>query len=267
MTGLTTATAIPFAPAAISPTTVPAPPIVSISHTITPTSQSPASLSTASSLDTAPNLSATSGSNAPSNTYGPLAADPADDNISTVPETIATVSVDQVTDLRAAEIRFQYDPSAIQLEKQDIQAGDAWGDQAAVLSNIDTETGIVTAFVFSVEPIENTEGDLIDIHLPSPPDFASSASPKIELQEVRLNEEEVTFNKVAPAPHRSAIAPIAPAAIASPVMPPVHSRPHRFDENFIGPIRPEYVDSALQDPHFLAHPQTYFKQRFTASRP
>ncbi|MFG0256016.1 MAG: cohesin domain-containing protein [Rhodopirellula sp. JB053] len=274
MAGHTTATAIPFAPAAVSPPTTPlssitppvpsitppVPSIVSISHTIDPTAQSPASRDTSSGFDTSPSPSPLS------HTYGPRAADPAND-IPTATETIATVSVDKATDLRAAEIRFQYDPSALQLEKQDIQAGDAWGDQAAVLSNIDTETGIVTAFVFSVEPIENAEGDLIDIHLLSPPAFASNALPKIELQDVRINEQEVTFDEVALASHRSAIAPIVPAAIASPVMPPIHLRRHRFDENFIGPIRPEYVDSALQDPHFLAHPQTYFKQRYTASKP
>ncbi|MBB3204355.1 hypothetical protein FHS27_000119 [Rhodopirellula rubra] len=165
---------------------------------------------------------------------GPVATSPTLD-------TVAAVYAEEAPNLRAAEIRFQYDPEVLQIQTQDIHAGDIWNDKASVLANVDESAGIVTAFVFSVEPINNSQGDLININLHSAQTNACLFAPTIDLQEVRLNEGEITLN------NPPVVGPDATDGFAARSSSETSPRRRRFDESFIGPIHPEHVDSIMHD--------------------
>ncbi|MCM2369954.1 cohesin domain-containing protein [Rhodopirellula sp. ICT_H3.1] len=141
--------------------------------------------------------------------------------------------------LRAAEIRFQFDPAELQIQQEDIRPGEIWNDKASVIANVDEASGTVTAFVFSLQPIDSSDGNLLDIQVQSTSNSSCLTSPNIDLQAVRLNEGAIeleTAPVAGPDPTDQFVAPV-PAS--------ENPQPRKRDEGFIGPLRAEHVDMVM----------------------
>lgn len=106
-------------------------------------------------------------------------------------ESTASVEVSDAGELRSAEIRFDYDPQKVQIQKDDIRPGSAWNNQAALIANVDEEAGSVHAFIFSTRPINAQTGNLIDVDLDPAPESLCSPELELDLRSVRLNEGEI----------------------------------------------------------------------------
>ncbi|MEO9590431.1 fibrinogen-binding protein [Rhodopirellula bahusiensis] len=161
-------------------------------------------------------------------------------------ESVASIRVEDAHNLRAAEIRFEFDPNLVRIEKEDIRAGAIWNDRASIIANVDDSTGTVVAYVFSTQPILGSDGSLLDIQLDQSRHEACLTPTKLDLQQVRLNEGTIELESepvVGPDPTDHA-GPF-PARSTDLFQPP-ETKP------FIGPVLPDhlkagYVDSVMND--------------------
>lgn len=105
------------------------------------------------------------------------------------------VQVQDAPGLRAAEIHLQYDPATTKIDADGITAGSVWGNQAAVVANIDEVLGSVIAFVFSTNPAPQSSGTLIqvDVKPATAAGLATTRNPTLDLQKVQLNEGDLTL--------------------------------------------------------------------------
>lgn len=106
-------------------------------------------------------------------------------------ETVASIRVEDAPALRAAEIRFEFDPRFLRIEKEDIRPGAIWDNRAALIANVDQEAGTVVAYVFSTQPVLASDGNLLDIELDQIRHATCLTPSRLDLQHVRLNEGKI----------------------------------------------------------------------------
>ncbi|MFG0263764.1 MAG: cohesin domain-containing protein [Rhodopirellula sp. JB055] len=164
-----------------------------------------------------------------------------------VPQTsAASIQVEDAPNLRAAEIRFEFDPTQVRIEKEDIRPGAIWDNKAALIANVDEETGSVVAYVFATQPILGSDGNLLDIEVDQSRNAACLTPAKLDLQHVRLNEGTIELESepvVGPdATDHSAMR----SSRSTELFAPPESKP------FIGPVLPDHlkpnqVDAAINE--------------------
>ncbi|WDQ16166.1 cohesin domain-containing protein [Rhodopirellula sp. P2] len=161
-------------------------------------------------------------------------------------ESVASIRVEDAPALRAAEIRFEFNPKLVQIEQEDIRPGAIWDNKAALIANVDQENGIVVAYVFSTQPMAARDGNLLDIELDPARNAACLTPPKLDLQQVRLNEGTIELESepvVGPDPTDRAV---MQSARSTDMFAPPENKP------FIGPVlpdhlKPSHVDTVLND--------------------
>jgi hypothetical protein len=93
--------------------------------------------------------------------------------------------------VRAAEVRIQFDPLAVQPDLSTIKAGDAWNGKASVVANVDEVAGTLVAFLFTTRPITG-QGNLLELEFKSAVSDEVGVSPaSIGIEQVRLNEGQI----------------------------------------------------------------------------
>lgn len=105
------------------------------------------------------------------------------------------VNIDDATGVRAAEIRIEYDPALLDVQRKDIVAGSAWAGTAVAMSNVDEQAGVIVVYVFSAENLAGGAGSVIDVSFT----IRSDAPPSrlvIDLAKVRLNEGQIELSTV-----------------------------------------------------------------------
>ncbi len=103
----------------------------------------------------------------------------------------APIQVTGAENLRAAEVRIQFDPQKVTTDVSRIHGGKLWDGRAAVIANVDQESGTIVAFLYSANPVKEGDGDLLDIHFVAKSDTSSGEPIEIDVQEVRLNEGQI----------------------------------------------------------------------------
>lgn len=101
--------------------------------------------------------------------------------------------------VRAAEVRIQFDPAKVSPQATDFLPGPAWQGKGAIVTNVDATEGTVTAFLFSIEPIDSASGDLIDIRLPMGPALPDDTTPAYAIESITVDEGQKAID---PAEHR-----------------------------------------------------------------
>ncbi|OYP39076.1 cohesin domain-containing protein [Rhodopirellula sp. MGV] len=99
--------------------------------------------------------------------------------------------IEDAEGVRAAEIRLQYDPSVLSTDELQIRSGSVWNGNASVVVNVNEEEGSIIAFVFSAEPIEQADGDLLEVDFALASARAKRKPISIDLQKVELNEGRI----------------------------------------------------------------------------
>ncbi len=120
------------------------------------------------------------------------------------PPALATTNMDASNSLsgegvRAAEVRIQFDPEKVSPQATDFLPGPAWQGKGAIVTNVDSNEGTVTAFLFSIEPINAASGDLIDIRLPMGPTLRDETIPAYAIESITVDEGQKSID---PAEHR-----------------------------------------------------------------
>ncbi len=64
------------------------------------------------------------------------------------------------------------------------------------MTNVDSNEGTVTAFLFSIEPINAASGDLIDIRLPLGPALPNETIPAFAIESITVDEGQKTVDPV-----------------------------------------------------------------------
>ncbi|WP_372724180.1 cohesin domain-containing protein [Novipirellula sp.] len=113
--------------------------------------------------------------------------------ISAAVEVSTPVEVSGAQGVRAAEVRIQFDPAEVTTDATRIQAGSVWNGRGTVIANVDEHAGTIVAFVYSTKPVAHDEGGLIDIGFAVKQDRPSPKPIEIDLQQVRLNEGQISL--------------------------------------------------------------------------
>lgn len=159
---------------------------------------------------------------------------------------VASIQVEDAPNLRAAEIRFEFDPKSVRIEKEDIRPGAIWDNKAALIANVDEQTGTVVAYVFSTQPILGSDGNLLDIEIDQLRNAACLTPAKLDLQHVRLNEGTIELESEPiegpdPTDHS-----VMRSSRSTDMFAPPETKP------FIGPVlpdhlKPNHVDTVVND--------------------
>jgi hypothetical protein len=159
---------------------------------------------------------------------------------------VASIQVEDASNLRAAEIRFEFDPKSVRIEKEDIRPGAIWDNKAALIANVDEQTGTVVAYVFSTQPILGSDGNLLDIEIDQLRNAACLTPAKLDLQHVRLNEGTIELESEPiegpdPTDHS-----VMRSSRSTDMFAPPETKP------FIGPVlpdhlKPNHVDTVMND--------------------
>ncbi len=103
---------------------------------------------------------------------------------------------DETSGVRAAEVRIQFDPEKVMPAPTDFLPGPAWQGKGAIVANVDPSQGTVTAFLFSVEPIDATKGELIDIRLAPASDAVEPVGPAFAIESITVDEGQRLLDPV-----------------------------------------------------------------------
>ncbi|GAA5508311.1 cohesin domain-containing protein [Novipirellula caenicola] len=108
-------------------------------------------------------------------------------------EVSTPIEVSGAQGVRAAEVRIQFDPNEVTTDTTRIQAGSLWNGRGTVIANVDEHSGTIVAYVYSTQPVAEDAGGLIDIGFAVKPDRISEKTIDIDLQQVRLNEGQISL--------------------------------------------------------------------------
>lgn len=110
-------------------------------------------------------------------------------------QVVAPVNIDDATDVRAVEIEISYDTELLDTDSDSITAGAAWPTGSAeVIANVDDDAGTITVWVFAAEGLDSGSGSLLDIEFTVSSDALVGDSTEIDLEEVVINDGEVTVD-------------------------------------------------------------------------
>ncbi|WP_430453718.1 cohesin domain-containing protein [Rhodopirellula europaea] len=177
---------------------------------------------------------------------GPAVSGPVLAQEAVLQASMASIQVEDAPNLRAAEIRFEFDPKSVRIEKEDIRPGAIWDNKAALIANVDEQTGTVVAYVFSTQPILGSDGNLLDIEIDQSRNAACLTPAKLDLQHVRLNEGTIELESEPvegpdPTDHS-----VMRSSRSADMFAPPETKP------FIGPVlpdhlKPNHVDTVMND--------------------
>ncbi|WP_286766501.1 MULTISPECIES: fibrinogen-binding protein [Rhodopirellula] len=177
---------------------------------------------------------------------GPAVSGPVLAQEAVLQASVASIQVEDAPNLRAAEIRFEFDPKSVRIEKEDIRPGAIWDNKAALIANVDEQTGTVVAYVFSTQPILGSDGNLLDIEIDQSRNAACLTPAKLDLQHVRLNEGTIELESEPvegpdPTDHS-----VMRSSRSTDMFAPSETKP------FIGPVlphhlKPNHVDTVMND--------------------
>ncbi|EMI25729.1 fibrinogen-binding protein [Rhodopirellula europaea] len=177
---------------------------------------------------------------------GPAVSGPVLAQEAVLQASVASIQVEDAPNLRAAEIRFEFDPKSVRIDKEDIRPGAIWDNKAALIANVDEQTGTVVAYVFSTQPILGSDGNLLDIEIDQSRNAACLTPAKLDLQHVRLNEGTIELESEPvegpdPTDHS-----VMRSSRSTDMFAPPETKP------FIGPVlpdhlKPNHVDTVMND--------------------
>ncbi|MDM4019172.1 cohesin domain-containing protein [Roseiconus lacunae] len=130
-----------------------------------------------------------------------LAAVDIPDDLTAAPAATVSVpvNIDDATGVRGAEIRLEFDPDLLELNQDDVTAGEIWdgASDTQVTVNIDQATGSVVIFVSASAAITSGEGSLVELNFSVADTATIGDTSDLDLTSVVLNEGQVA---VSPAP-------------------------------------------------------------------
>ncbi|WP_197455287.1 cohesin domain-containing protein [Stieleria neptunia] len=147
--------------------------------------------------------------------------------------------VENAQDVRAAEIRIEYDPNVVRAEEWKVEPGEFWNGRVSLSVNIDQDAGTITAFLFTAEPVAATAGDLIRIDFQEEACVSQPGAAPITVSHVHFDERAAALSVTAPMDRQPVLQPFSQLADSS-------SR--RIDHSGdlpMGPLRPDRVDALM----------------------
>lgn len=105
----------------------------------------------------------------------------------------ASIDVTEVKGLRGAALEISFDHQRLQVDPRDVRAGSAWGGKGMSIANVDNDEGTINVFVFSVRETELSHGSLIEIDFQRSDSDDNSVLPLIDINRLRLNDNEISF--------------------------------------------------------------------------
>jgi len=108
------------------------------------------------------------------------------------------INIGVAAGLRGAEISLAYDTALLDTDDANVTAGSIWSASGAeVVANVNDANGTITVWIFQAEAIDPQAGTLLNITFLLNNGVASGATTQIDLQSVRLNEDQIVAD---PAP-------------------------------------------------------------------
>lgn len=148
--------------------------------------------------------------------------------------------VENAHDIRAAEIRIEYDPTVVRAEAWTVEPGEFWNGRVSMSVNIDQDAGTITAFLFTAEPVEASGGDLISIGFQEEACVSQPGSAAITVSHVHFDERAAALSVTTPV-----TAPVDRQPVPQPLSElagPASRRVHHTIDPPMGPLRPDRVD-------------------------
>ncbi|MDV6033154.1 MAG: hypothetical protein F9B45_24310 [Phycisphaera sp. RhM] len=144
--------------------------------------------------------------------------------------------VQNAHDVRAAEIRIEYDPNVVRAEEWAVEPGEFWNGRVSMSVNIDQDAGTITAFLYTAEPVEASDGDLVSIGFREEACVSQPGAAPITVSHVNFDERAAALSVTAPVDRQpvpqslSELAGHSSRRISHTIDPPM------------GPLRPDRVD-------------------------
>ncbi len=148
--------------------------------------------------------------------------------------------VENADDIRAAEIRIEYDPNVVRAEEWTVEPGKFWNGNVSMSVNIDQEAGTITAFLFTAEPVEASDGDLISIGFQEEACVSQPGAAPITVSHVHFDERAAALSVTAPVDRLPVSQPLSELAGHSSRR--IHHTIHHAIDPPMGPLRPDRVD-------------------------
>ncbi|QEF99994.1 hypothetical protein Mal15_40610 [Stieleria maiorica] len=149
--------------------------------------------------------------------------------------------VERANDLRAAEIQIRYDPDVIRTDDLNIQPGPIWNGDVAMAVKIDHDSGTVTAFLFSADPVQADAGEVVSVGFQEKACVSDLRSAPIHIAQVRVNENVTQLSVAPPVPQDRVVdGPRRDSDRA------LTSAIHRNSPP-MGPLRPTDVDTLMSE--------------------
>jgi len=101
---------------------------------------------------------------------------------------VAPIRIDDAEGIRGVAIRISYDSTKISIDPKGIQLGDVWEGQGMAISNVESEEGVVTAFLFSTMELNAIGGNLIEIEFEIRDGTTALEIDDFQIESLRLNE-------------------------------------------------------------------------------
>lgn len=109
-----------------------------------------------------------------------------------------SIDFSEVQGLRGAALEIRFDNERLRVEPRDIRAGSAWGGKGLSIANVDNDEGTISVFVFSAREAEVGHGSLVEIDFRRSHNSDDTLLPTIDINRLRLNDQEISFNEAAP---------------------------------------------------------------------
>lgn len=111
----------------------------------------------------------------------------------------ASIDVSEAKGLRGAALEISFDHQRLQVDPRDVRAGSAWGGQGMSIANVDNDEGTISIFVFSARETELQHGSLVEIDFHRNDSDNDRVPPLIDINRLRLNDNEIIFADSDPA--------------------------------------------------------------------
>ena len=144
-------------------------------------------------------------------------------------------------DIRAAEIRIEYDPNVVRAEEWTVEPGEFWNGSVSMSVNIDQDAGTITAFLFTAEPVEASAGDLLSIGFQEEACVSQPGAAPITVSHVHFDERAAALSVTAPVDREPVWQPLSDLAN------PSSRRLSYTIDPAMGPLRPDRVDALMSN--------------------
>jgi hypothetical protein len=145
---------------------------------------------------------------------------------------VVAVTAENLQGLRSAEVQLNFEAGELDVAAASVKAGAAWQGKASIISKVDEASGTLNVFVFSVNPIATSDGELLAVEFDVSDEMAEDVSTQIALTKFELNEGTIDSP---PALHFDAELEVpSPVPEASPIA-EVIDRPETPDPSGVSP--------------------------------